>query len=235
MKVQSFLEKDKIKSIETISSKVSNKYIPILSSNIVDILSPEFIFIDCTRFTPSNSQHQIRLKFREDIISIINSYDGSKAFRMYLSSKNIQIPLNIDRQVHIGQYASSMEDSIKLNKQNLIDSIQLAHQVVDKLKNTPVHKSFEDQLLDVIFYSIKKRDGFQKISITQYGSHFNNMYDYINFYTSEYLSGNYVVSFIKRGKDSFRKGRPIKSSFRKLAVMNDVYKYVIKNLPQISL
>lgn len=229
-----FTDVNKLKEFEKVSDRVSDRYVPIYTSEVVKNLSPEFDFVSGTKFSNSCTQHMVHLNIGSSNISISNSYDRSKSFSLYLVSHNVQIPLNLEKQVHIGQNASRLTADFKLNKPDILEAIKNAEQTINTLKNTKIVDRIKSKLQNIVFATPMLRKGFSELDVKSLDN--ISVYEYINDMINTYICGDYhVVVKNKYGQNVVRKGRVVKSKFTKVVIMNRVFKYINSELPELSI
>jgi len=235
MKTQNavFTDIKTLKSFEHVSSKVSAKYVPIYTSEVIKALEPEFTFIEGMRYNNYKTMHSVYLENDlGDKITIDNSYDRTRAFGFRFHSDGLAIPLNLDRQIHIGQHAQELADNLIVDKQALVDAIQNAKNVVQVLRDTPITQGFKDEIISVIFKKVIERNGFKALDIVIADS-YDNFYSFIVTAVARYLKGDYTVTMDVDGREVTRKGHVIKSRFQRLYVTNDVYGYLEEERPEV--
>lgn len=226
---------NELKEIEKPSSYLSEVYVPIYSSRIIEYLEPEYTFIRAEKYYPGSTKHTVTLKNKDDdTIIFFNSYDGKRAFSMIFNYGNISIPLDIDKQVHKGENAKTIQNEIKINKQQIFDAIKYAKHIVNALKATKVREEDKKFIEDEVFKRIKKRENF--ISLEQFKTNRSTetFFDYIENTVDNYLEGNYhIVIKNAKNQEKNRVGRRVKSKFERLEITNRVFKTLFKNRPDI--
>lgn len=224
---------DALNHIEKVSPKVSDKYVPIFTSKVIQNLSPEFEFKSGLKFSNANSQHMVYLKYdNQTDIAIANSFDRSRAFSVHLVSNNIHIPLDLDRQIHVGEHAASLTENFKINKSEVVDAIKHAKSIVFKLQRTPAIDRIKTDIINIVFDTPMKRKGFAELDF-KIDRDVKTVYTYINAAVDTYIKGEYHIALEKNGKDIIRKGVKINSRFKKICIMNSIYKYIEKELPEV--
>ncbi len=229
-KVQIFNTVGELEEFEYVDSKVSAKYVAIYSSQIIKDLAPEWSFVEGTRFWKRNTAHSVLLENKEgDRISITNSYDRSAAFSLhYLVKGGIRIPLNLDRQVHIGKNAASLVEDLTLNKDELAIAVKQAKTLVLKMKDTRINDRFKPEIIDIVFSNIVERKDFLELDLT-IGDEYTTVYSYITTVVERFFAGhyNYVVK-LKSGEEKIRKGKVNTNRFSKLYRTNKLYQHLLE-------
>jgi len=213
-----------LKTFERISNKVSKKYVPILSSDIIDALAPEFTFVGGTKFYKYSTSHNIFLHNEETNTTIVfeNSYDRSRALVFSVVVDGVYLPISIDRIVHIGQYAKSFVDDTIVNKEAILEGIKNTNNLVVTLKETKVTKEFKKAIEGYVFDIQSKRKGFQGIKLDISPYYKRNLYTYITRLTNEFLEGNYTVTVNGTEKKGTRNG----DKFERTRISNKIVKYL---------
>ena len=227
-----------LKAFEVISSGVSEKYVPIFTSEIIEILSPEFKFVSGEKYYNFNSAHTVFLEDTKGTrIAISNSYDRTRAFSAYLISEEMRIPLNLDRQIHLGSEAAVLVENFKLNKPEFFVAIEHAKEIVGKLKTTNIPEYLKEEIVTYVFDKPLKRKGVVELDLViAETDYYNTCYGFINTVIGRYVKGDYnLVVESKTHKDGeiIRKGIKLSSRFIKLQVTNAVYNYLAEELPEL--
>ena len=227
---------EELKAFETVTGNVSKKYVPIYTSEIIEILAPEFHFVSGEKYYNFNSAHTVFLESENGIkIAISNSFDRTRAFSAFLIADEVRIPLNLDRQIHLGQEAAALTENFKANKPEFFVAIEHATAIVRKLKTTNIPQYVKDEVQEIVFAATKKRKGFLELDLN-IADNYDNCYTYINTCISRYVKGEYnVVIESKSHKDGevIRKGVKLGSRFVKLQVTNEVYTYLSTEMPEL--
>jgi len=207
---------------------VSKKYVPILSTEIVDILAPEFEFTQGVRYYNYNSAHSIHFEYKGNHIALENSYDRSRAFSFKLLSNWIALPLDLERQIHLGENAKALTPNFKINKSEISEAISTARTIVNKLKSVSARPEFKAEIENIVFKTIKERKGFLDITF-EVGSQYDTVYKYINEICDTYINGHYIYREVVNGETKNRKARKSNSNFMRLQMTNKVYAYLYEN------
>jgi len=213
-----------LKTFERISNKVSKKYVPILSSDIIDALAPEFSFVGGTKFYKYSTSHNIRLYNAELDTEIVfeNSYDRSRALVFSVVVDGVFLPINIDRIVHIGQYAKAFVSDTVVNKEAIIEGIKNTTDLVVTLKETKATKEFKTAIEGYVFGIQSKRKGFQGYKLNIASRYKKNVYDYATRLTNDFLEGNYTVTINGVEKQGTRNG----DKFERTRISNKIVKFL---------
>lgn len=228
-KVQIITDENELETFENVSPKVSNKYVPIYTSEIVRDLAPEYTFVEAVRYCTYNTMHSVLLKNDEgDAIVIDNSYDRTRAFSLHYSIGKFNIPLNLERQVHIGENAKHLVEDLTLNKADIKVAIENAKIIAQNLKETHIIDKFKTDIINIVFKQITSRKNFVELDLDIADS-YDNFFDFINTVVDRYYKGEYhIVKKTAKG-ESIKKGRVIKSRFSKLKITNKIHKYLVES------
>jgi len=227
---------EELKNFEVVSDKVSDKYVPIFTSDIIEILSPEYVLDYGEKFSNSNTQHSVFLYNKQDNSSIVisNSYDRSLAFSLHLISNSVRVPLDLDRQIHIGHNAASLVEGFKADKQEVFEAIEHAKDVIIKLRQTNIPDYVKEEVTSIVFADKIKQKRFIELDLIV-SEKYETCYSFINEVTSRYIKGEYnlVVTAANEDGEKIQKGRKLTNRFDKLKITNAVYKYLSKELPEL--
>lgn len=224
---------DDVRAIEEISPYVSEKYVPIYTSNIIEVLEPEFKFEYGYKWYATTSQHYVELKHGEDTVRIYNSFDRSAAFRMFLQG-DVSIDLGVDRLVHIGAKAASFKDDLLASKETIIDAIKKAKEGIAQLGGIQVNSELQKEISDAIFSDEIKKKGFQSytnlvdVIVEQKGL---TVLGYIKSSISNYIKGNYSVT----NSGTKKTGNEKRAAFTKIQLESKVNKFLIAKYPELFL
>jgi len=229
-KIAKITKVEDLKSFEKISQYVSEQYVPLYTSEIVKELEGSFEFESAVRYCDSGTMHSVTLVNREgDRIHIDNSYDRSRAFSLRFTDGQITIPLDLDKVVHRGTNAKELIDNIHRDKNSIVEALQDAKTTVLNLKETKITKEFKEAIIAVIFKDVLVS---KEVDITIADS-YDTFYEYIHTVTDRFLKGEYHTVGRNDKSDMIRKGRVIKSRFRRLDVTLKVYKFLKSNVPEL--
>lgn len=237
-----------LKNIERISKEVSDKYVPIYTSELVEVLKPEFTFLSGFTFGSNTTKHGVTLKNKSgDKIRIYNSFDGTLAFRVYYVTESLNFSLlDNNRVVHRGDKARNISDKEHLNeiKDSIIKAIPNVKKLQTKLKTLKINT--ESKIAKVIKAAVfKGRADYYKYKIKDESYEFVNyvdtvaekakengnplsIYAYINLTVKNFIDGNYGIKHGKTG--NVKGGRKVKTAFMKICIINDLTKAIEKNL-----
>ena len=187
---------------EKISPRLSNKYVPIFTSDIINILSPEFKLVGGARIHTSSTTHYVDLESKDGLIRLYNSFDGNLALSANYIVGDIVINLDIERLIHRGNKATTFLDDLKQAKQEIIDAVPAAIEVAKKLHQDSVTPELQKMISDIIFEKEIKKEGF--VEYTNYTDVVvdNKRKDespvsvasYINSTINNYFKGLYTVT-----------------------------------------
>jgi hypothetical protein len=246
-----------VKSIENVALKVSDRYVPIYTTDIIEALAPEFEFVTGYKFGRGKStKHYVTLKNKDnDQIRIFNSFDASMAFRAYLVSDDIQFSLVDDnRVVHVGDKARSLgdKDAITDIKESIINAIPNMKLLSSKLQDVEVDvdSDIAQKIKEAIskktlyYYNRSKTKAAKAAKTDEVKYEFVNytdevvkglqekgkkvsIYTYINLSVKNFIEGNYGFRHPKTKVLSG--GRPIKSVTNRISITNRVAKVLEKD------
>ena len=235
-KFATFSTIEELKAFELVDTNVSDKYVPIYTSEIIEILEPEFKFVGGEKYYNFNSAHTVFLESENGIrIAISNSFDRTRAFSAFLIADEIRIPLDLDRQIHLGSEAAALTENFRDNKPEFFVAIEHATAVVRKLKTTNIPQYVKDEVTEIVFAATKKRKGFIELDLN-IADNYNTCFTFINSCIYRYIKGEYnVVLESKSSLDGevIRKGSKLSSRFVKLQLTNEVYSYLAEELPEL--
>jgi len=231
------LTKEGITLLEHVDAKVSDKYVPIFTSELIKLLEPEFQFIDGTRIKGTSTAHFINLENDTgDKIRIYNSFDRTMALRVDMVSDGIAIPLGVDRLVHIGAKAKSFQDEFAEAKQDILDAVVVARTFKDHMVNTVATPEIAKAITKAIFVFGNGKD--QNKGVTEVVNYTDILLDqnislarYINLSIRSYLTGEYNYT-----KDGLKlNGRPKNSVLGRIHLENRLVKTLQGQFPEYFL
>lgn len=223
---------EQVASTEVVSDKVSEKYVPIFTTSIIDIMTPEFKFSHGIQYCKSTSLHTVYLTNGEDTIAVTNSYDRTSALRFSFMLDGLHIPLNLEYQKHIGQNASSLVEDLEAYKPAILEALELAKIAEKNLKATHIPESFKKVIKDEIFKDTMKNKNFVRLELN-IGESYDTFYKYIDTIVNRFNEGDYFVTSFSNNGTKTRNGMKIKSRFRKLQVVNKINKLLLEEYPEI--
>lgn len=222
-----------IKAFEVVSSKCSESYVPIYSSDIVKVLAPEFEMISGSRLRGGTSAHFIDFEHEGETIRIYNSFDRKVAFRANLISEGFVIDLGIDRLIHRGQRAKTMITDLTELKPEILKAVKTAKTIRAKFDKEVVDVHIAKEISDLIFAKFIKKEGFQEyvnyadILIPKQVS----IKTYITTSINKYLQGDYTIT----NNGVKRNGKPANATLAKVKIQNRLVKYLSDNFPEYFL
>ena len=247
-----------LRNIERPSANVSDKYVPIYTSHIVEALKPEFSFDYGYQFGKTSSKHYVQLKNKDqDVIRVYNSFDRTFALRIYFISDDLQFPLvDQGRVVHIGEKARNVED-LKELKAEILKSIPAIKELKAKLQDEKVTK-LDTEIIkeinkiipeDVLYrteYNIRNRKGDKKSDLklefvnyvdtvakkAQENGKPLSLYNYINLSVRNYVDGNYGIKQTYKGVETLKGGRKIVSPFTRTRTLFRINNQLQEVLPE---
>jgi hypothetical protein len=232
-KVNQIKSIEDLKKLEVVSSNVSEKYVPIYTSQIIEELSPEFEFVRATKYFPGGTRHEAVLRttlFNEngDFILIENSYDRSRSFRLSFLNNGILIPLNLEKIVHRGENAQNLANDLLVNKDEVLAALENAKKIVAYFKSTKISKKLKKEIFEIVFEKhLEKR---YEVDVTIADS-YDTIFKYIETIVDRYINGEYFIA--NKSTNKIRKGTKIKSRFTQMNLTNKIYKYLKDNFPAI--
>ncbi len=224
-KLQIFHTIKELKAFETVSPKVSAKYVPIYTSELIKILEPEFTLVNGCKPYPSYTTHYVDLVNETgDTIRIYNSFDRRWALSVNLISDGLTIKLGTDRLIHMGQKATNFTEDFEDAKQSILDAIVNAKTFAGVLASTKIEKDLAKAITDSVFRNFIKKDGFQEI--VNYADILIEkditVKNYINTTLKNFAEGNYTVTI--SGKK--RVGRKSSNVFEEVLNKSKIMKLV---------
>ena len=222
-----------VQKIEEVSPFVSEKYVPIFTSDVIKVLEPEFKFVRGYKWYKTTSQHYVELKHGEDTIRIYNSFDRSTAFRMFLQG-DVAIDLGVDRLVHMGSKAVNFKDELIASKQDIVDAIKKAKEGMAQLGKVQVTPELQKEISDVVFAEDIKKKGFQSYSnstdilVEKKGM---SVLSYIKSSVANYIKGTYTVT----NSGTKKEGTEKRAAFTKITLEGKVNKYLVEKFPELFL
>jgi len=223
-------------SFENVSGNVSDKYVPIYTSEIIKILEPEFKFVSGEKYCNFNSQHSVFLENDTgDTIIITNSYDRTRAFSASLIADEIRIPLNLDKQIHLGSEAAALTENFKENKVEFFKAIEHAKDVIRNLKSTNIPDYIKEVVIEKVFAKPLARKGFLELDLT-ISDNYVTCFTFINSAITRYVNGEYNIALTSKTHvdgEVIRKGVKTNSRFIKLQITNEIYSYLKDEIPEL--
>ncbi len=228
-----FQSTEDLQNIEHVDSRVSKKYVPIFTTEIIEILSPEWEFIGGKQFVKGLSKHYVDLTNDDgDLIRIYNSYDRSLALSVSLVSDGLGIDLGVDRLIHIGHKAKEFTEDLKLFKDDIAKGIVTAKKIDAFLKTAKVTPRIQKEISNIIYRKEADRKGFQSytnyVDVLVEKKSIKNIKAYILKSLELYYDGEYTITVSGVKKD----GRKTKSYLRIIADENRIYTYLEENFPE---
>ena len=231
------LEEGDVKLLEHVDARVSDKYVPIFTSELMKLLKPEFEFVDGSRISKTSTAHYINLKNKnDDTIRIYNSFDRSMALRIGMVSEGISIPLGIDRLIHIGQKARDFQEEFKEAKADILEAVTTAKAFKEYLEKTVATADIAKAITTSIFtHGAGKK---QNLGISEFINYTDLLLDknislkkYINLSIRSYQLGEY--SYVKDGVKM--NGRPKPSLMGRIHLENRLIKTLQEKFPEYFL
>jgi len=246
----------KIKTLKTIKdikalevpTNVTEKYVPIYTTELIEALKPEFKFISGVNFGYKDSKHYVDLNNEKgDRIRIYNSFNGSLALRIYYVSDNLQFSLvDGDRIVHRGDKARNASDKDFLTevKEAIINSIDNTKTLKTNLEKIEIdlNSDLADEIKKAVSgytvyqYNRNKDTKFDFVNyvdeVAKKAKENGNplsVYKYINLTVKNFVDGNFGY---KDEKGNVKSGRKVNSSFVKVTVYNSLTKVLEDKLPE---
>jgi hypothetical protein len=220
---------DDLKKIEVISGNLTDRYVPIFTSELIEELGFKYL----KGYQLGKTKHVVDVESPNGIIRIYNSYDGTLAFRSYIVD-DIQIPLTDDRVIHMGERAREFKD-IKHIKDIILNSIPNAKMIETKL-NIPVDLDSEivAKIKETIF-SDKMRYYTKRGKTPEFVCYVDDVVKklqengkevtlktYIKMCIDNYIEGNYGIKF----GDNIKPGKKVRSSFQKIKFVDKISKLI---------
>jgi hypothetical protein len=229
------------KAFEKVSPTLSKQYVPIWTSDVIEILSPEFTFKGGARMGKSTSCHYVDLESKDGTIRLYNSYNGQWALSANYVSGDVVINLNINRLIHRGEKAENFIDNLKEAKEDIINAVPAAKAVAKKLQFEDVTPKLQTLISDIIFEGKSKTPGFVRYNnytdiVVEERSNSKtegnvSVAGYIKSSIKNYFEGMYSIEGVK-GK---RLGRPHKNSMLRVHFQNKIIKMLQEEAPEYFL
>ncbi len=208
--------------------------IAIVTSDIVEILSPEFKLVGGSRFHKSSNKHYVDLKSEDSTIRLYNSFDRSLALNFSLVTGEIAIDLGVDRLIHIGNKAKEFTLSLEEAKDEIMKAIPTARKIVANLSRVKVTKDMAKVISDIVFSVEMESEQY-----VAYNSYVDillenkelTVKDYISSSLSNYFKGNYTIT----QKTRKLVGRVHDDLFRKAKMQNLIIKTLLEEYPEYFL
>jgi len=209
---------DVIKRMEK-NAVATNSYVPIKTSEVLKLLSPEFSYYAINIM--SRTYHTASLHRGEDYLILENSFNRERAFRLSLYINGMFIPLGLERIIHRGERAESLNT---LNSKEIISLVDNHKEALSKLNNIKVTEKIKNRVIKIIFGNreINLKDQENDIS-------YDNLSDFLDKVLMVYKDGNYII--IKGNK--IRKGRRKKNIRYLFNLSNKLYKNLKEEFPFI--
>lgn len=218
-----------LENIEKVSPRVSKSYVPIYSSDIANILQPEYQYSHGVQFVKGSTKHYIELKSDTETLRIYNSYDRSLALRLTLHD-GISVDLGVNRLIHRGEKAKVFIDNLKEVKEDILAAVQNTKKIIKFFETTKITDDLKKEISDIIFKYDKQRKGFQEY--TNYVDLLDiNIKNYISQSIDKYMDGDYTLII----NGSKRNGTKTKSTLRKVKLENEIIKHIEKTRPEYFL
>jgi hypothetical protein len=174
----------------------------------------------------------VRLSKNEDKILFLNSYDGTFAFRFYLISGGINIPVGeLERVIHKGTGAAELDEEFKIHPDEIGKAVERAKLVANNIRNLKITDSLKKEILEIVFEPVTRTKNFESYELTIADS-FDTIQKYVDTVIDRYIKGEY---FIVKTDGKVRKGRKITSKFREMVVKNKVFDAIVKNHPALAI
>jgi len=231
------LKEQDVKLLEHVDSKVSDKYVPIFTSELMKLLEPEYKFEDGVRIKGTTTAHFVDLKNEDgDTIRIYNSFDRTMALRIDMVSEGIAIPLGIDKLIHIGQKAKNFQEEFKEAKADILAAVIVAKTFKEYLEKTVATEDIAKEITNSIFVHGNGKE--QNLGITEFINYTDlllnqniSLKKYINLSIRSYQLGEY--SYVKDGKKM--NGRPKTSVLGRVHLENRLIQTLNEKFPEYFL
>lgn len=214
-----------VENIQVVSPRVSKKYVPIMSTDVIKALSPEFTFKGGMKFVRGRSKHFIDLENKAgDQIRVYNSFDRSLALRASLISNGLVIDLGIDRLIHMGKRAKDFTETLENTKSDIIENIVTTKVMVNKLNSEKITKEMAKDISDIIFAKVMKKGatGYTNYADILMENKDISIASYVKVTLRNYFSGNYT--YTKKGQK--KEGQKKDSMLAKVKVENKLMAFL---------
>lgn len=210
---------EEIQSLEKVSPRVSDKYVPMKTSALVNQLQPEYTFSHGSKFRPGSSGHYVIMTKGESIdLMIVNSFDRSAALSMRFNYNGF-IFGNI-RQVHMGESAKELIGSAD----EIASWYKNAQRTLNSLQTYKMPEKDLKIIADIVFKTRGVKDKVVNVNYNQ-----KNTLDFILHLISGIQSG----TFIKETKRGLKVVRELKNQKKLIKINYRIWKYLEENNPEL--
>jgi len=234
-----------VENIEHIDPNVSDKYVPVYSTELIDILAPEFEFKGGTLFHPGSTKHSLHFVTKDgDDLVIYNSYDRRLALGFYLKTGDFNVDVGVDRLIHMGQRAKDFAEALENSKADILKNIKNTKTMMYTLAKEEVDATIAANITNIVFGSKlfegreRKATGVQIVNpadmlleIKEAKDQTVSVKGYIDLTLRNFYEGNYtyLVNGVKKV------GRPTKQLFQKVTIQNKLVKFLKETYPELFL
>lgn len=211
--------KEEVKDFEKVSSSLSEKYVPMKTSEYIATFEPMFEFSKARQYRKGSSAHYVELNKGEDInVYIENSFDGTLSMRIAFRFQDFIF--GKVRQIHKGIPAVNMNS----NKSDIVKLYDQASRTTDSMRETDFTKEEKDMICEVALAVKSKKSKFVK-GIT-YDT--KNGLDFVVTLLSDIREGNLEYKTAK----GWRPLRETKSQMTMVEISNAIWGVIHKKFPE---
>ena len=216
------LNMEDIKRFEHVSSRVSNQYVPIKTSDFVQTLTPTFKLSHGAQYRKGSTAHYVEMTKGEgsDIsLYIENSFDRTTALRMSFNYKGFVF--GRIKQVHKGKPAKALNMSM----QDVESWYRNAVQTIDAMRTINLDKSDMIELAKIVF----KSRGVNLNMITNMRYNHANALEYVMYLVDGIKTG----SFIRTSPKGPKILKPLTQASLMVTINSKIWNYLSKNNPEL--
>ena len=239
MKMTLLGNRQDVENIENIDANVSEKYVPVYSTELIDILAPEFEFKGGLLFHPGSTKHSLHFTTKDgDDLVIYNSYDRRLALGFYLKTGEFNVDVGVDRLIHMGQRAKDFAQALQDSKADILKNIKNTKTMMYTLAQEDIDTTIAANITNIVFgtklYKGRERtpSGVQIVNPADYLIEKEiSVKAYIDLTLKNFYEGNYT--YLQNGVKKI--GRPTKQLFQKVTIQNKLVKYLKEVYPELFL
>lgn len=221
---------------DTISTKLSEKYVPISTLDIQKRLEPQGFKATTLKKKNNLGYHQVKfLNNYNDGFVLENSYDGSRAFvTTFIKQSSNDTFFAFGKsdlyQKHMGKPAEDLKQIFVEQMDFYFNKVKL---LTELMKSTIIDDKIMIDLLNFGF-TIFRNNIHHKIDIKEILLRFEsrNLYDV---YTNLHKILNDGDYYYTNASGKLRKARKIKNYQRYLKLSNEMYYYLLTKYPELSI
>jgi hypothetical protein len=234
-----------IKVIET-PTNVTDKYVPIHTTDIIKALEPEFNFVKGVHF--GKTKHYVILENEDkDRLVIYNSFNGSLALRIFLHPKGTNTTdsvhislLDEGRVIHKGDKAKYVVEELENIKKSIKESLPKKKELILKLQNAKLTPELQAKISEAVSKEVLLNYKMRNIKAefvnytdvlvekTKEKGGYLTVLTYLNLSIKNLIDGNYGIKI----DDKTKGGRKTTSVFNRLKITNHVNDVLKEEFPE---